>query len=71
MSETTSLLGQRGTFLYKLKGKHVVVEAFIVDVRGARVEIEFWHPQRGSWHRRWLCSRADRIRFMIGVERLG
>src|SRR5258707_6924821 len=71
-------VGQQGKFLYKMHGEEFTVDAHIIALDGAKIEIEFTQPSN-RWmqeqglesnriHRRWLRSRQECARFLTDTS---
>ncbi len=70
-------VGQRGTFLFKTAGEEFPIDAHIIAINGAKIEIEFvqpttkWLERKGlesnRKQRRWLRSRQERARFLTDI----
>jgi hypothetical protein len=61
-------IGQKGKYLYKQAGDSFTVDAQVIGLNGAHIQIEFINPKGLYQHRRWLRTPAERSRFTTDLS---
>ena len=60
---STSIVGQKGHYLYKQSGESFTLDATVIAVKGAQITIRFINPNGNFQHDRVLRTPAERARF--------